>query len=126
MVRFPSAALILLAVLLACLFAPPALRAEGETVRLLSLYWPPYTGRGLPGGGATSTILRKALDSVGMDLEIHFYPWRRVLYQMDKKDSPFDGYFPEYRSEELARKFLLSRSLGTSPPWTGRASGQAG
>lgn len=86
--------------------------AQEKKVVLATLYWPPYTGANLPGEGESSLIVRQAFKAVGYDLEIRYYPWSRLLYEV-QHDEDIDGYYPEYIGRES--HFLYSNSIGKSP-----------
>jgi polar amino acid transport system substrate-binding protein len=86
--------------------------AAGEKIVLASLEWPPYAGESLVGNGASSMIVREAFRAVGLDLEIRFYPWNRLLHEM-ANDPSIQGYFPEYAGRE--ELYNYSNSIGKSP-----------
>lgn len=90
----------------------PAL--AGERVVLATLEWPPYTGESLPGGGATTEVVREAFRGMGYEVEIRFYPWNRVLNEA-RMDKDIAGYFPEYPGHQHTGVFLDSDSVGSSP-----------
>lgn len=80
---------------------------RAETFRLTTLEWCPYTCPSLPGGGATTEILRTALGSQGHGLEVDILPWKRAV-QLARRDPSLAGYYPEYSSASLGS--------GISPP----------
>lgn len=86
-------------------------RAEKDKVVLATLEWPPYTGADLPGNGASAVIVREALKAAGLELEIRFYPWSRLLNET-ANDPEIDGYFPEYAGRES--QYLYSAPIGKS------------
>jgi len=92
------------------LYAP--CRADGDTVVLATLEWPPYTGESLPGLGASSVIVRDAFKAVGLEVEFRFYPWNRLLEEASN-DPEIQGYFPEYTGREA--QLLYSAPIGKSP-----------
>lgn len=89
-------------------------QAQGKIVKLTSLEWPPYTGPGLPGQGASAEVVRQAFQAMGYTVEIEFLPWNRAV-QTAKEDPAFIGYFPEYPSEEVAKEFIFSQPMGVGP-----------
>lgn len=120
---------VLSAVLLACLFVGKGIAQQASeptqspettfelgpnTYQLATLYWPPYTGQELPGRGLSSMIVRNALHAEGIEFLPIFYPWRRVTSSFNT-DPSIIGYFPEYRSPELERRYLFSDPIGYSP-----------
>lgn len=103
----------LITIFLFILLSSPCI-AGGKKVVLTSLAWPPYTGENLEYNGATAEVVRAAFDAVGYELEILFYPWNRAVDEAQNNPEVM-GYFPEYPSEERAREFLFSDSVGKSP-----------
>lgn len=91
-----------------------AAQAEDRTIRLATLEWPPYTTQQFADGGTSTAVVRAALATVGYKLEVEFFPWKRVL-ALTRKPSRFDGYFPEYMSDTVARRCLMSDPIGTGP-----------
>ena len=85
-----------------------------ETVKLTSLDWPPYTNESLKERGASVAVAKAAFEAVGHQLIVEFYPWKRAVY-LAKEDVSYDGYFPEYFSEELKKDFILSNPMGSGP-----------
>ncbi len=85
-----------------------------QTMSLTSLEWPPYTGADLVDDGASAKVVREALTSAGMDLQVRFFPWQRAV-QTAQQDANFIGYFPEYHAESIEVDFLFSDPIGTSP-----------
>jgi len=91
----------------------PALAGEKKII-LGSLEWPPYVSADLPGGGASSEVVRAAFKAMGYDLEIRFYPWARTVHEA-MTNQELAGFFPEYYSEQRKEYFLFSDSIGKSP-----------
>ncbi|MBU1248750.1 MAG: transporter substrate-binding domain-containing protein [Proteobacteria bacterium] len=108
--------IVLLLVLLSCPMSPVSVLAAdaSRTVIMTTLEWPPYTSRSLPGQGASVLVAQAAFKAVGYTLEVHFYPWNRALLTA-RENLEVDGYFPEYKSVELERKYFFSDSIGSSP-----------
>lgn len=86
-----------------------------KTVRLASLFWPPYTGAELAGGGASTEVIRAALASQGIRLEVDFLPWSRAVQAVTGGGSEYAGYFPEYYSADIAQRCNWSATIGESP-----------
>ena len=86
----------------------------GPTVYLASLEWPPYVGKTLPEKGSSAKIVRKAFAAMGYELEILFLPWKRTMRMVDTNHKVV-GYFPEYYSQERAKRYIFSDSYGCSP-----------
>jgi polar amino acid transport system substrate-binding protein len=93
-------------------FCCDKLWANDKEVRLASLEWPPYTGKSLPGQGASAAIAREAFKAMGYTLIIDFYPWTRAV-NLVKHNSRFVGYFPEYYSSEIEKQYFYSDVIGS-------------
>jgi polar amino acid transport system substrate-binding protein len=89
-----------------------AAQQDLPTVHLTSLEWPPYTGANIDNEGETTTVVRHALLAMGYRLEVEFFPWKRAV-ALAQRPSRFAGYFPEYHSDAVARRCLLSDSVGS-------------
>jgi len=105
--RLAAAALLSLAV------AMPAI-AQDKTVKLTSLDWPPFSGESQKDKGAAVAVVQAAFAAVGYKVEVAFYPWNRAV-ALAKEGGDFQGYFPEYAGPDVARDFILSAPLGSSP-----------
>lgn len=108
---FPIVALTLSSVLLC---GPTCAQDDGRTIRLTTLEWPPYTTQEMAHGGESTAVVRAALAAVGYQLEVEFFPWKRAV-ALTRKRSKFDGYFPEYQSDAIAQRCLLSDPIGSGP-----------
>lgn len=84
-----------------------------EKVKLSSLEWPPYTGQGLPEGGASIKVAKSAFAAMGYELEVEFYPWQRAVDMANQGRTA--GYFPEYYSADIEKDFIFSARMGDSP-----------
>ncbi|MCE9678573.1 transporter substrate-binding domain-containing protein [Shewanella sp. AS1] len=93
-------------------FAIPSL-AKAETLHLTSLNWPPYTGEKLQQGGVTVVIITAAMNAVGHQVKVDYYPWSRVLRLVKRDDSIYRGYFPEYLYP--TEDYVFSDPVGHSP-----------
>ncbi len=109
---------LLLCVLYACSlpWLPTAGAQPAEpVVRLATLEWPPYSGEALPEQGASVAVVRAALASMGVRLEVKFLPWTQTVALGQDSKSGFHGYFPEYASPEVRQTFELSAPIGSGP-----------
>jgi len=88
--------------------------AQDKTVRLTSLDWPPFSGESQKDKGAAVAVVQAAFAAVGYTVEVVFYPWNRAV-ALAKDGGDFQGYFPEYAGPDVARDFILSAPLGSSP-----------
>lgn len=105
--RLAAAALLSLAV------AMPAI-AQDKIVKLTSLDWPPFSGESQKDKGAAVAVVQAAFAAVGYTVEVAFYPWNRAV-ALAKDGGDVQGYFPEYAGPDVARDFILSTPLGSSP-----------
>lgn len=93
-----------------CILASATVRADVLTMP--SLDWPPYSGKSLPEQGASVAVVRAAVEAMGHELNVEFYPWSRTVYLV-KNDAQYAGYFPEYYYE--TDELLFSDPIGTGP-----------
>lgn len=91
----------------------PAQVRAGETWRLTSLDWPPFSGEELPEQGAAVSLLREALKTQGIDLAVDFYPWSRAIMEA-AKNKDYVGYFPAWPAE-VQLGFFPSSPMFSSP-----------
>lgn len=103
----------LCALLLAC--SAGGAFAQDKVIRLTSLEWPPYAGEAVDQQGASVAVVRAALQAMGYQLEVKFFPWSRAVAMAQDAGSGFHGYFPEYHSEQVATDFILSEPIGHGP-----------
>lgn len=88
--------------------------AEGQTFKLTSLEWPPFSGKDLPQQGGSIAVAKAAFEAQGDSLEVTFLPWKRAV-QRGLEAPGYVGYFPEYYSADLEDKCLFSDPSGASP-----------
>ncbi|PCE65525.1 MULTISPECIES: ABC transporter substrate-binding protein [Salinivibrio] len=93
-----------------CILVSATVRADVLTMP--SLDWPPYSGKSLPEQGASVAVVRAAVEAMGHELNVEFYPWSRTVYLV-KNDAQYAGYFPEYYYE--TDELLFSDPIGTGP-----------
>lgn len=88
-----------------------ALHAD-EVWLVTSLEWPPFSGENLPENGAGIAVLRAALATQGIQLNVEFYPWSRALVTAQK--SRYAGVYPTW-PEDVGVGFTSSAVLFKSP-----------
>ena len=101
-----------LGILLAGLSNPVA--SQDKTVHLATLDWPPYTGKDLPLGGATTEVIRAAFKKVGYEIEVEYRPWKRAIDMASKGTDGVVAYFPGYHCGHRSG-FEGSEPLGKGP-----------
>lgn len=89
-----------------------ALPLKAEVLTLTSLEWPPYASRNVPEQGASVAVVKAAVEAMGHELKVEFYPWERAVH-LAKTQNKYAGYFPEYLFE--ADDLLFSDPIGTGP-----------
>lgn len=95
----------------AAIVCASALQAQ-EVWLVTSLEWPPFSGKNLPEGGAGIAVLREALATQGVRLEVEFYPWTRAL--ITAKNPRYAGVYPAW-PEDVGVGFVSSSVLFRSP-----------
>jgi len=86
----------------------------GEVVRVSTLDWPPYTGKDLPLGGATTDVVRAAFEKVGHEVEVEYRPWKRAIDMAKKGTDEVVAYFPGYHCHHR-EGFVASEPIGNGP-----------
>lgn len=99
---------ILLAIILCC----TSLGSRSETITLLSIEYPPYTGRSLKQEGIISAITVAAFSRVGYVVNIQYRPWARALQEV--KDGTGVGILDVWYSKERAVFLEFSQPLFVS------------
>lgn len=89
-------------------------QSDQKTLRLSSLEWPPYAGPALQGQGASVVVAKEAFKAMGYALEVDFFPWSQAVSKA-KSDAQYQGYFPEYWSDEVNANFHCVGSIGEGP-----------
>lgn len=84
-----------------------------QKITLATLEWPPYTGSQLDGHGYASKLVREALKRSGIEVDIEFHQWTRVIGLAKKGE--VDGYFPEYYGEHISTFAMLSSPFPGGP-----------
>ena len=83
-----------------------------DTLKLTSGLWPPYSGQKLKQQGASVAVVKAALQAVGHDLEVDFYPWDRTKKLASINTGQYQGYFPTYAFD--SNEFIFSNPIGVS------------
>ncbi len=77
----------------------------GETWKITSLDWQPYSGSELTNQGNSVQMLKELLKKEGIRLVVEFYPWKRA--QKKAKTAGYVGFFPAW-PEEVGKGFIAS------------------
>lgn len=85
---------------------------KADTLHLTSLHWPPYSSSQLAKQGAVIEIARAAVNVMGHELVVDFYPWSRAIRLVNRNNSKYSGYLPEYTYQ--TDNFVFSDTLGSS------------
>lgn len=85
---------------------------KADVLNLTSLEWPPYTGQAVEQQGASVAIVRAAVEAMGHELNVEFFPWERTVH-LAKTRPDIAGYFPEYYFE--TDELLFSQPIGSGP-----------
>jgi polar amino acid transport system substrate-binding protein len=100
---------LLLALLATCSLAQP----DSKLIRLATLEWPPFTGLLLPKEGLSTYIASTVAKAAGFRLLTASFDWTKAV-EKGEKNPEFEGYFPEYFSQEREAACHLSQSIGSS------------
>lgn len=98
---------------LAVLLMLPLFLMGSKTIRLTTLEWEPYIGKGLPDQGFVHEIVTEAFKREGYTVQIDYYPWVRAVRMSD--DGVVDGYFPEYYAQSREEFALFSEPFKGGP-----------
>ena len=91
-----------------------AASAEDKIVGVSTLDWPPYTGSALPGGGATTEVVRAAFEKAGHPIKVVYRPWKRAIDTAKKGADGVIAYFPGYHCHHQ-EGFIASAPIGNGP-----------
>ncbi|WP_437670803.1 substrate-binding periplasmic protein [Sorangium sp. So ce131] len=84
--------------------------ANGRPViTIASTDWLPFHGESLEGGGCFSVALRTALERVGYQADIKFYPWKRAVILAENGDVDVLG--SDYYGKKREEHFIYSDPL---------------
>ena len=97
---------------LACAFSALA-QSDAKLIRLATLEWPPFTGLLLPKEGVSTHVATTVAKAAGFRLLAASFEWTKAV-EKGEKSADFEGYFPEYFSQERDAACYLSQSIGTS------------
>lgn len=100
---------LIISLLFTMVFALPS--HAGETWKITSLDWQPYSGSELTNEGNSVQMLRELLSKEGIKLLVEFYPWKRAQ-KFAKKDD-YVGFFPAW-PEEVGSGFVASPPIDWS------------
>lgn len=92
----------------------PLRLAANEVVRLSTLDWPPYTGKDLPLGGATTEVVRAGFEKAGHRVEVEYRPWKRAIDIARRGTDGVVAYFPGYHCQHQDG-FVQSEPVGNGP-----------
>jgi len=88
--------------------------AQDKVVRIATLDWPPYTGKALPKGGATTDVVRAAFEKVDYQIEVEYRPWKRAIDMAAKGTDEVIAYYPGYHCQHR-EGFVASLPIGNGP-----------
>lgn len=86
--------------------------ASPQPVRMLTLFWPPYTGEALPYGGESTRILRSIFEREGIPVEVGYVPWPRAMTMFQQQQ--VDILYPVYPERAGQDGCLLSVAYQTT------------
>ncbi len=69
----------------------------------------PFADHSLPQGGMSTEIVKAAFEASGFEARVLFMPWRRGFIGVQRH--LYEGTFPHFYTEELARDYLYSESI---------------
>ena len=100
--------------LMTCLtFSTGLLWAGQPKITLATLDWEPYVGKNLKDQGCLTVIVKEAFERSGIDLDIQFHQWSRVVGLAKK--AKIDGYFPEYYADSITAYASFSDPIPAGP-----------
>ncbi len=88
--------------------------AQDKVVSVSTLDWPPYTGGGLPKGGATTEVVRAAFAKASYTTDVEYRPWKRAIDMAAKGTDRVVAYFPGYHCKHRDG-FIASEPIGSGP-----------
>lgn len=84
----------------------------GETIRITTGEFAPWTSASLRHSGFTSHVISEAFKLEGYEVEFTFYPWKRA-YESAKDGRNFQATSYWYPSEDRAKDFIYSDPIQT-------------
>lgn len=94
-------------IILFCLLAWLQIASAGETVRITTGEFSPWTSESLKHQGFTNRVIREAFKLEGYAVEFTFYPWKRA-FESAKSGEKFHATSYWYPSDERAKDFIYS------------------
>ncbi len=82
---------------------------HAETITMLSIDYPPYTGRSLPQEGIITAITRAAFQRMGYTVKIEYKPWARAIQEVKK--GSYAGILDVWHSEDRTAFLAYSKPL---------------
>jgi polar amino acid transport system substrate-binding protein len=83
--------------------------AIADTVKFITVDWPPFFAGDLPKGGFTVEIARQALSRKGHKMTITFAPWKRAAFSTRKGE--YHGLFGCWLNDEYRTNFNASEEV---------------
>jgi polar amino acid transport system substrate-binding protein len=80
-----------------------------QTVQLVTLSWPPYTGKDLMSEGYAAELIRTAFERSGYQVQYYFMPWSRAVKTITS--GYYDGLAPVYFTEKRKKEFSMTDSF---------------
>ncbi len=102
-----------LGLLIAVLATGAMAQSQHKLIRLATLEWPPFTGLLLPQEGVSTYIAATVAKAAGFRLLTASFEWTKAV-EKGEQSPEFEGYFPEYFSQERQDACHLSQSIGSS------------
>ncbi len=96
-----------------CIGMHSGVASAADKLVLATLDWEPYIGPHLEKDGYVAVIVKEAFKRGGYEIQYDYMQWSRVVGLA--KAGKVDGYFPEYYSDELKEKFLISSPFPGGP-----------
>ena len=107
-------ALQVLAALLVAAWPASLAIAQDRVVHLSATDWPPYTGSDLIGGGASTTVVRRAFEKAGYQVKVFYDLWPKAIEMARKGSDDVVAYYPGYHCRHRAG-FVASEPIGNGP-----------
>ena len=85
-----------------------------EPVHIATLEWPPFASQDLPGGGATTEVIRAAFAAAGYQVKVTFHSWTKAIDLARKGTDDVLAYYPGYHCRHRSG-FTPSKPVGESP-----------
>lgn len=99
-------------VMLFSMLAWTHLLSAGETIRIATGEFAPWTSEKLKHGGFTNHVISEAFKLEGIEVEFTFYPWKRA-YENARAGDQYQATSYWYPSEEREKDFYYSDPIQT-------------